>query len=93
MLSEANYKNLKKHNEKNFLNLISRKIFVMKILAKFNDIAKKELNILNFNTKNNDGYVKQYFPKYFIHKLDFEEEYFFLKIKQGPFNKQTKIYL
>ena len=93
MLSAANYKKLKKNNETIFLNLLSWKSFIMKILAKSNDIAKKALNILNFNKKNNDGFVKQYFPKDFIHRLEFEEDSFLLKIKQRPFNKQTTIYL
>ena len=57
----------------------------------FNDEGK-ELEKILIDTKISNGPIIQLIPKNKYHTLVFEEDSFFLEIKQGPFKKTSTIY-
>ena len=52
-------------------------------------VEKKRIAI---DTKKNEGFVMHFIPKNIFHTLEFEEDSFFLEIKQGPFDKNSTTY-
>ena len=56
------------------------------------DQQSVEQKRISIDTKKNQGLVMHYIPKNVFHKLDFEEDSFFLEIKQGPFDKNSTTY-
>ena len=52
-------------------------------------VEKKRITI---DTKENEGFVMHFIPKNVFHTLKFEEDSFFLEIKQGPFDKNSTTY-
>ena len=69
-------------------------IFFLKAKAQviYFDEQSVEKKRIPIDTKKNKGFVMHYIPKNVFHKLDFQEDSFFLEIKQGPFDKNSTIY-
>ena len=52
----------------------------------------KETNRIQINTKNNSP-IFHFIPKDIFHTLKFDDDSFFIEVKQGPFNKDATDYL
>ena len=58
----------------------------------FNNDGEKYKN-LKIDTKLSNGPVTLFIPKDIFHTLEFDENSFFLEVKQGPFKKNSTKYL
>ena len=69
-------------------------IFFLKAKAKiiYFDQQSVEKNRITIYTNKNEGFVMHYIPKNVFHTLEFDEDSFFLEIKQGPFDKNSTTY-
>ena len=61
-------------------------------LIYFNDNGEK-LKTIKIDTYKSNGSIIQSIPKNKFHTIKFDEDSFFLEIKQGPFNKTNTEYL